>query len=151
MKLLFHFLTCLAFLYQFGDVWGQDLPPSHRSYNYRNDVYVNEVTTAAGGQGWVHKFEVPLTGDLTEIMNSGAAWYPSPGSSQLLNPHGLDVGLNGYLYIGDNPFDPYGIRHLTCDGGIIPKNEFAFTAVGHFFTNISSHDYPLDSNGYRSD
>ena len=114
-------------------------------------IYVNEVPLGSVGGGEVHKFEVnPSNGSLSEILNAGNAWYPGTGTSQLPNPHGLGVDLNGYLYIGNTATDPNQIRRLTCDGDIKPTSEFVISGAGLFLTNIGSYNEFIYSNGAGS-
>ena len=89
-------------------------------------VYLNEIR-AGGTVGVVYKFTVePLTGALTELQTEGNPWYPGTGISELPNPHGLGVDLNGNLYIGESYWTGE-IRRLTCDGELQPESKYLAT------------------------
>ena len=86
-------------------------------------VYLNETTNG----GRVHKYAIDVSdGSLQEVLNTGGTtWYPGQTTSELPNPHGLGVDLNGFLYIGSNFFDPNAsIRRLDCGGNIFDAADF---------------------------
>ncbi len=90
-------------------------------------VYVNEVN----GIGRVHKYLANADGSLTEIFNNGDVWYPGGNASELPNPHGLGTDINGNIYVGED-LNPSNVRQLSCDGTIVPVNEFAIPTQGQF-------------------
>lgn len=136
--------SCLIFLMH-------SVSAQRRSCNCRDYLYVNEVDASGGGGsggGRVHKFAVDAsTSGLTEILNNGNPWYPGANASELPNPHGLGVDLNGYLYIGNTAQSPNQIRRLTCDGEIKPTSEFVINEPGVYLTNIGSYNGFIYSNG----
>lgn len=104
-------------------------------------IYLNETSNG----GVVHKYSVAADGTLTQIFNSGNAWYPGGGTSELPSPHGLGSDLNGNLYIGET--EAGDIRKLTCEGEIVPESEYVISgdggynigSIGNFlYTNTSS-------------
>ncbi|MEL6143684.1 MAG: hypothetical protein AAFU67_18945, partial [Bacteroidota bacterium] len=88
-------------------------------------IYLNDTRGSA-----VHKFSVEPDSTLTEIVNNGGIWYPGNGSSELSAPHGLGADLNGFLYIAETKNGD--MRKLTCEGELLPTQEFEVPGVGGF-------------------
>jgi len=109
-------------------------------------IYLNE--TSNGGK--IHKFSVASDGTLTEITNSGNAWYPGSGISEISTPHGIAIDLNGNVYVGEDSFAD--IRRLNCDGEIVPKSTFEIDHSGFNFGSIGNYLYTNPrANSGRSD
>ncbi|MEO0340332.1 MAG: hypothetical protein AAF242_14120, partial [Bacteroidota bacterium] len=97
--------------------------------------YLNETT----GGGKVHKYAIDTSdGTLTEILVDGNAWYPGANTSELPNPHGLGIDLNGFLYIGSTIFNTDArLRKLDCGGNIFNETNFSIPIDRGTFNLVS--------------
>ncbi|MEM1217189.1 MAG: hypothetical protein AAGJ82_15950, partial [Bacteroidota bacterium] len=104
-------------------------------------VYLNEPTT----NGAVHKYRINADNTFTEI---GTPWFDNAVAGAGLNsPHGLAVGLNGFMYIGESAGSGQQIRQFNCDGEIAPESSFSITTQGQ--TNLGSIDNTIYSNQWN--
>ncbi|MEO0340286.1 MAG: hypothetical protein AAF242_13880 [Bacteroidota bacterium] len=70
---------------------------------------------------------------LTEILVGAGMdqpWYPGDNVSQLPNPHGLGLDINGFLYISETGHNLSSVRKLNCAGEIFPVDANTITFDG---------------------
>ncbi|MEM9836070.1 MAG: SdrD B-like domain-containing protein, partial [Bacteroidota bacterium] len=96
-------------------------------YAYLNDI-LNDLT---------HKFEVQPNGDYVEIGN------PWLTSNVIVEPHGVAIDANGFLYISS--LTNTNVLQLNCDGDVIDATT---EGVGSFNTEVIGNY--LYSNGFSS-
>ena len=113
------------------------------SCDCNENIYLNETTN----NGRIHKFkinpnfQIGVDPPMSIISNEiGNPWFDNDAAGEtVINPHGLGVDLNGYLYIGEsNRRSTSNIRKFTCDGEIFPTSDFIIPNEAGF--NFASKD-----------
>lgn len=104
-------------------------------------IYLNDTQLEG-----VHKFLV--VGDtVSEVLAAnGGPWLQN-----VIDPHGVGMDLNGYLYIGDRTTDPRQLMRITCSGVILDNDVTGDTEFSALNLEVIGNTlYSYDATGIKA-